>query len=117
MNRAQLMCALRDYDEAKARLAKAEEKMERVLHMLGSKYGFNSAGFFHIPLFVVEETYLVEAISEMKKAHYAYQDLFRDHELEAKMLYMKYEFEARSEFYKNALEYIKPPYESAREVW
>jgi len=76
MNRKELMRALHDYEKAKATSANAEEKMERVRHILGSKWDYNDTGVYYLPLFVPEEDYIISAISEMKKAYYAHQDLF-----------------------------------------
>jgi hypothetical protein len=90
------MRALHDYDKAKANLAKAEDKMERALHILGSKWDFSINGITYIPLFPLEEQYLIDSISEIKKAYYAYQDLFRDYELEAKLKFENMRNAARS---------------------
>jgi len=76
------MRAMRAYDEAKARLAKAEERMDRAVTMAGGWKQWDGEGFIHIPFFGNTEEWIIEAISEMKAAHKQWTDLFIDWETE-----------------------------------
>ena len=116
MKTVELLRAIRQYDERKDALAQARVKMERVLSILGAKWGFDETGFYHIPLFVVEENYLVEAISGIKKAHAAFEDLFVDHQALVLLEMMRQEMKARQEIDRFRLEYITGVRKSAREV-
>lgn len=82
MRRVEFMHAMRAYDNAKERLAAAEENMQRVrvFAKVTSTLGYTPS------LFTMNEQFIIDTISEFKKAYAAYQDLFVDreslHELE-----------------------------------
>ncbi len=82
MRIVELLQAIRKYDEHKEELRAAEEQMESVRRILGAKWGMDETGFFHVPLFKTDESYLIKSISRLLKAHYAFEDLFVDYELE-----------------------------------
>jgi len=84
MKRVDFMRALRDYEEAKAALEKAEKRMETARTPLYKQY--DGTGFVFIPLWQSSEEFIISAISQLKKAYYAYHGLFKDHEFEERTL-------------------------------
>ena len=76
MRRVEFLSALREYEEKKESLREAEERMERARSLAGQFTQYDGTGFVHIPLFKSSEQFIVDSISQLKKAHYAFEDLF-----------------------------------------
>jgi len=74
------LIGLRQYEQRKERLRKATERMDHVVSIASTYKSWDGNGLIHIPFFSNTEEYIVEVISEMKAAHYSFEELFMDQE-------------------------------------
>jgi hypothetical protein len=98
MRTAQLLSAIRSYDEAKERLAKARKDMDSVIAYVKSSIRRAETGMLASP-FRFSDEFIVRTISEMKKAHAAWEDLFVDHEMQHQIDLLNTGIRARAEFH------------------